>query len=109
MSEEMADVRAIAIKRLALEFKDLHRDWLDASVRAQSCTQAILLCEEFLEKYKHRLGEKEHKDIKRLIERLMSEKEDAERAASMCYEVLQRIEREISTVLGEKWVHITER
>jgi len=99
----MADVRAIAIKRLAKELRDVYYDWKRASARGESFSQAILLCKRFLERYE--CSREKRKDIENLIEALKADKKNAELEASLYLNILLRIEQEISTVLGECWEH----
>ena len=106
MSEEMADVRAIALIRLAREFQHAYEHWLWAWAKLKSYQKVKRLLEG-LENHCQSRGGKLSEDVEKEVKgeiaswnfRINGE------AWELCryYANLRRLEREIAKVLDEPW------
>jgi len=104
--EETADVRAIALIRLAEEFQRTYERWIWAWAKLKSYRKAKALLKE-LEAKRQSRGWKLSEDVQKEVEREIADWDfriNGE-AWELCahYANLQRLEQEIARVLDEPW------
>jgi len=104
---EMADVRAIALIRLARDFQRTYKRWLETWVELKGCEKAKKLLEELKNDTQCR-GWKLSEDVMKEVEGEIAAldfhiKEHLQRELCRHYADLQRLEREIPKVLDWPW------
>ena len=105
--EELGDVRAIALIRLARDFQRVYKRWMEAWVERKSCLKARKLLKEF-ETLCQGKGWELSEDVKKELEGEIASldfyiDEHLQRELCRYYADLQRLEREIPKVLGWGW------
>ena len=98
--EEIADVRAIALIRLAREFQEVYEKWMMAWAEFQSHKKARKLLKEA---DMDGVSEDVKDEIRRAIEDEERYAEGALDKLGGSYLSLRRLEREIKRVLGKPW------
>ena len=105
--EELGDVRAIALIRLARDFQRVYKRWMEAWVERKSYLKARKLLKEF-ETLCQGKGWELSEDVKKELEGEIASldfyiDEHLQRELCRYYADLQRLEREIPKVLGWGW------
>ena len=107
MSEkEIADVRAIALIRLAREFQHAYKHWMWAWAKLKSHRKMKALLKEFETHCQcrgWRLSDDIKKEIRREIEVLDYHIKDDLQEMCIHYANLRKLEREFASVLDEPW------
>jgi len=102
MSEEMADVRAIALKVLADNFYWKLREWKTVQADKLALQKVCEIYERFLAKFGDALSEEERRKIEETV-KYMRDKEtkEAEEAEKRYYKRLIEVQKEVEKLLGE--------
>jgi len=101
-SEEMADVRAIALRVFADSFYWNYRNWRHAQGDKEANEKELEILRKFLEKYGGALSEKQRKAMEHLIEYVKDKIREAEKVTDDYYKALVESKEEIEGLLGEE-------
>jgi len=102
MSEEMADVRAIALEVFADNFYWRIRDWKLAQINKLALQKLCEIYERFLAKFGDALSEEKRKKMEERVKYIRDhEIKEAEEVTERYYKRLVEIQKEVEKLLGE--------
>ena len=97
--EGTADVRAIAILRLARELYGAYHRWKCSQADVEGFQRELEIYKEFLAKYGDFLSEDLRESLERRIEEVEEDMNDAKEVVEDYYKCLRDVEKEVEKVL----------
>ena len=102
MSEDLADVRAIAILRLARELYGAYHRWKCSQADVEGFQKELEVYKEFLAKNHYSLSKDLRKRLEERIKEVEEDLNDAKEVEEDYYKCLKDAEREVQMVLGDE-------